>query len=46
MLDNYGLILLWCCFPPLGQAIYPLWWPSQRKTCKQNSFCVGVVWQT
>jgi len=20
--------------------------PARRKTCKQNSFCVGVVWQT
>jgi len=23
-----------------------LWWPSLMKTCKHNSFCVGVVWQT
>jgi len=29
----------------LGQAVYPLWWPAWRKTCKQNSFFVGVVWQ-
>jgi len=20
--------------------------PAWRRTCKQNSFCVGVVWQT
>jgi len=27
-------------FPSLGQAVYPVWWPSQ-----QNSY-VGVGWQT
>jgi len=20
-----------CCFPPWGQAVYPLWWPSLTK---------------
>jgi len=26
--------------------VYPLWFPGRRKTCKQNSFCVGVVYAT
>jgi len=32
--------------PTWGQAVYPLWWLSLSKTCKQNSFCAGVIWQT
>jgi len=33
-------------FRPMAHS-NPLWWPSLwRKTCKQNNFCVGVVWQT
>jgi len=27
------------------KPVYPLWWSTWRKVCKQNSFCVGVVWQ-
>jgi len=26
-----------------NQTVHPLWWPGLKKTCKQNSFCVGVV---
>jgi len=34
-------------FPALGPTVvYPLWWPSPKKTYKQYSFCVRVIWQT
>jgi len=26
-----------------AKVVHPLWCLSRRKTCKQNSFCVGVV---
>jgi len=34
----------WCYFGAKQSTRYD--GPAWRKTCKQNSFCVGVVWQT
>jgi len=43
----FVLVINDCLIVKLGQAVYPLWWPTAwRKTCKQRNFCVGVVRQT
>jgi len=38
----------YCCFPPWDKQLEstPCGGPPWRKTCKQNSFSVGVVWHT